>query len=422
MKENISWQTDDELRQFFIGLCDRIEAADDTLHVFVTDTYSRDLVLEQVNQLLTRFPRQGVRPPLFGIPVGVKDIFHCDGFVTRCGSDLPPELFQGPEAHSVSRLKAAGVVMMGKTVTTEFAYFAPAATRNPVNLAHTPGGSSSGSAAGVAAGFFKYSLGTQTVGSVIRPAAYCGIAGFKPSLGRIDTSGVVSFSSTVDHVGVFGRSMSCLPPVLAVLDNRWQHTRAPDSFRLGVPVGAYLAQAEEPTLAVFRKQVRRLEAAGCDIVEVALFEDIKEINKRHSRLIAAEIARVHASWFEAQTHRYRSETREIITTGMAVKDIELAELRQSCPGLRNSISEVMVRHRLDAWICPATNDEAPEGLETTGSPLMNLPWTHAGMPAVTIPAGNGPGGLPLGLQLVGDFMTDEVLAALATKAEEILAE
>ena len=185
-------------------------------------------------------------------------------------------------------------------------------------------------------------------------------------------------------------------------------------------MGAYLAQAEASTLAVFREQVRRLEAAGCDIVEVVFLDDIQEINKRHSRLIAAEIARVHASWFDAQTRRYRSETLEIITTGMAVEDKELAELRHSCPQLRSSISEAMARHRLDAWICPATIDEAPEGLETTGSPLMNLPWTHAGVPAVTIPAGNGPGGLPLGFQLVGDFMTDEVLAALATKIEEIL--
>ena len=420
MAGNLPCPTDNELRESFIKLCGWIAEADEHLKVFVPGTHNQNQVLEQVDQLLALFPDATLRPPMFGVPVGIKDIFHCDGFVTRCGSDLPPELFQGAEAHAVTRLKAAGAIVMGKTATTEFAYFAPAATRNPVNPDHTPGGSSSGSAAGVAAGFFKYALGTQTVGSIIRPAAYCGIAGFKPSLGRIDTAGVVPFSWTVDHVGCFGRTASSLVSILAVIVDSWQNTSSPDRIRLGVPSGPYLAQAEAPAMTAFREQIQRLEEAGCDVIEVAVLDDIQEINNLHMRLIAAEIARVHAPWYYEYLGRYRSVTREIINTGITVTDEDLEKMSFSCSRLRNIISKTMTRNRLDAWVCPAATSEAPAGLETTGSPLMNLPWTHAGLPAITIAAGKGPKGLPLGLQLVGDFMADEYLVALTTLVETML--
>src|SRR5690606_13419755 len=144
-----------------------------------------------------RVPARKRYPPLYGALVGVKDVFHVDGFVTRAGSKLPPELFAGPEAVCVKRLREAGALIAGKTVTTEFAFFEPGPTRNPHNVAHTPGGSSSGSAAAVAAGMCNLALGTQTIGSVIRPAAYCGIIGFKPSLNRIPTEGLVYFSRTI---------------------------------------------------------------------------------------------------------------------------------------------------------------------------------------------------------------------------------
>jgi len=421
MEEIDNRQTDDQLRQFYKRLCERIGTEDEKLHVFVPGTCVAGEVMARVETLLAEYPDAADRPPLFGVPVGVKDIFHSDGFVTRCGSDLPPELFQGEEAETVARLKAAGAVVMGKTATTEFAYFAPAATCNPRNPSHTPGGSSSGSAAGVAAGFVTYALGTQTVGSVIRPASYCGVAGFKPSLGRVSTHGVVTFSWTVDHVGVFGPTAASLPPVLAVLDSSWQVRREPGAIRLGVPEGPYLEQAERPALGLFRERLRQLEIAGYEIVEVPVLDEIQAINERHSLLIAAEIARVHAPWYQAQKETYRAATRKIIEDGLAVADDALAPLRDSCTRLRHSLEDSMQRHRLDAWICPATTGEAPEGLAATGSPLMNLPWTHAGLPAVTVDGGNGPGGLPLGIQLIGPFMGDEPLVAVAVAIEAALA-
>jgi Asp-tRNA(Asn)/Glu-tRNA(Gln) amidotransferase A subunit family amidase len=412
--------TDDDLRAYYQKLCDRISAEEDTLRVFVPGTFDLQRIAAQVERCLEMYPDPSTRPPLFAVPVGVKDIFHCDGFTTRCGSRLPPELFQGPEAESVVRLKSAGAVVMGKTATTEFAYFAPAATRNPVNPAHTPGGSSSGSAAGVAAGFFDVALGTQTVGSVIRPASYCGVVGFKPSLGRISTNGVVPFSFTVDHVGVFCAKASELPAIMAALDPSCQPVPETDKLRLGIPVGPYLRQTEDQALNAFEAQKDRLAQAGIEIVEVPVLEDIGLINACHTKLISAEIARVHAPWFENHQDLYRTKTREIILTGQAVAESEMAGLKESGLALRRVLSEAMHRSRIDAFACPSTTGEAPVGLDTTGSPLMNLPWTHAGLPAVSLPAGAGPGGLPLGLQLAGGFGMDEGLIGAAMMLAPLL--
>jgi Asp-tRNA(Asn)/Glu-tRNA(Gln) amidotransferase A subunit family amidase len=412
--------TDDDLREYYQGLCNRISDADGTLQVFVPGTFDRQRIADQVERCLALYPVPSTRPALFAVPVGVKDIFHCDNFTTRCGSRLPPELFQGPEAESVSRLKSAGAVVMGKTATTEFAYFAPAATRNPVNPAHTPGGSSSGSAAGVAAGFFDGALGTQTVGSVIRPASYCGVVGFKPSLARISTAGVVPFSATVDHVGVFCATAAALPVIMAALDPSWKPVPAPGKLRLGIPVGPYLSQAEDQALETFEAQTSRLAHAGIEIVEVPVLEDIDAINARHTKLISAEIAQVHAPWFQNYQDQYRTKTREIIVTGQGVAESEMIGLKASCLALRRELSEAMRRFHIDAFACPSTTGEAPKGLDTTGSPLMNLPWTHAGLPAVSLPAGAGPGGLPLGLQLVGGFDMDEGLLGAAMMLAPLL--
>ena len=164
-----------------------------------------DRLRREASDLLRRYPDPMARPPLFGALVGVKDIFHVDGFVTRAGSELPPELFAGPEASCVTALRAAGALILGKTVTTQFAYFAPGPTRHPLSTTlgetRTPGGSSSGSAAAVAAGFAPLALGTQTIGSIIRPAAFCGVVGFKPSFGRVATDGVIPLSPSADTVG-----------------------------------------------------------------------------------------------------------------------------------------------------------------------------------------------------------------------------
>ena len=178
------------------AICDQIDAVEPQVQALLPEEGRRARLHRDADALLARHPQPAQRPPLFGALVGVKDIIHVDGYVTRAGAAVPPELFAGEEAAVVGLLRAAGALILGKTVTTEFAYFEPGPTHNPHNLAHTPGGSSSGSAAAVAAGFCELALGTQTIGSVIRPAAFCGIAGYKPTLGRIPTAGLVYFSRT----------------------------------------------------------------------------------------------------------------------------------------------------------------------------------------------------------------------------------
>src|SRR5258706_7512203 len=178
-----------DLLAYIDDICNRIDAADAHIHALSPDPERRVRLIAGAKSLEARFPDPASRPPLYGIPLGIKDIFHVDGFLTRAGSRLPSELFSGSEADCVRALRSAGALILGKTVSTEFAYFEPGPTRNPHNLQHTPGGSSSGSAAAVAAGFFSFWLGTQTIGSTIRPAAFCGIVGFKPTYKRISTKG-----------------------------------------------------------------------------------------------------------------------------------------------------------------------------------------------------------------------------------------
>jgi len=404
-------------------LCDRIEEKEPDIMALVSGTYDRRRILQEAASLLHRYPEQSGRPPLFGLAVGVKDIIRVEGFPTRCGSELPGELFDGAEAECVGRLKRAGAVVVAKTVTTEFAFNEPGPTRNPHRLDHTPGGSSSGSAAGVAAGFFPLALGSQTVGSVIRPAAYCGVAGFKPSHGRISIEGVIPYSVTVDHVGLLCQDVSGIDPVMSVICDDWRasdHKASLKTIVLGIPEGPYLDRTAPNGRDFFDKTVRRLETAGCRIARIPLFDDFGDIETHHRRLIAAEMARYHSSWFERHRDLYRPRTREQIETGLTISDDQIEALKTARLELRETIERKTAAEELTAWICPAATDHAPKGLESTGNAVMNLPWTASGHPVVTVPAGKDAAGLPHGIQLVGRFGKDEALIPVAGALYETL--
>ncbi len=406
------------------------------------DQYSLSIYLEQMNQrivdvnphvaallpepnrlarlqqaaeaLRTQYPTVSDRPPLYGALIGIKDIFQVAGFATQGGSQLPPERLAGPEATCVRQLRAAGALIAGKTVTTEFAYFEPGPTRNPHNLDHTPGGSSSGSAAAVAAGLCHLALGTQTIGSVIRPAAYCGVVGFKPSFDRIATAGLLYFSRTVDHVGLFTQDTAGMQLAAAVLCREWQTQSVPTQLPvLGVPVGPYLEQTEPEALTAFKRHLYLLVEAGYRVKQIPMFDDIAALNQLHRRLVFAEFAQEHATLYADFAHLYRPRTVEIIELGKTVTAEELSAARANCGKLRTSLEATMEQAGIDLWICPPAPGTAPAGIHATGSPDMNLPWTHAGLPAVTIPAGFASNGLPLGIQLVAKFGTDEALLAWA---------
>lgn len=399
-----------DLRAYLEEIWNRIDRLDGGIQSLLPEPDRRGRLLGEAAQLDARYSDPKSRPALYGVLVGVKDIFSVDGFPTRAGSQLPAELFAGPEAACVSALRAAGGLILGKTVTTEFAYREPGATCNPHDLSHTPGGSSSGSAAAVAAGFCSLALGTQTIGSVIRPAAFCCVVGFKPSYGRIPTAGLIFFSESADHVGLFTQDVAGMRLAASIVCRDWQPRSLETGLpALGVPEGPYLSQASAEGLAALERNIACLKSAGYSVRNVPAFEDISEMTRRHTKMIAAEMARVHATWYSRHSGLYRPQTAAMVRTGQEVTPEELAEGRASCAKVRSGLKLLMEKAGIDLWISPAAPGPAPEGLASTGDPAMNLPWTHAGLPTVTVPAGSALNGLPLGLQVAGDFWADEKL-------------
>ena len=401
-----------DLHDHIDAVCDRVELADEQVHSFLPETDRRARLHQAADGLLAQYPNVETRPMLFGALVGVKDIFHVDGFVTQAGSALPAEHFAGEEAAAVQLLRKAGALILGKTVTTEFAYFEPGPTRNPHNLGHTPGGSSSGSAAAVAAGLSDLALGTQTIGSVIRPAAFCGIVGYKPTLDRIPSQGLVYFSRTIDHVGLFTQDVPGMRLAAALLCHNWGEVLMTDADLpiLGVPDGPYLRQADPSALSGFSMQLAKLRQVGYTVWHVPTLVDIEELNVLHRRLVFGEFAREHRELYGRYKQLYRPRTAEIIELGLQVGEGELDELRGSCIYFRDQIETQMEQAGIDLWVSPAAIGPAPAGIHATGDPNMNLPWTMAGLPTLTVPAGEIDG-LPLGLQLTAQFDEDEVLLA-----------
>ncbi|HUG15189.1 MAG TPA: amidase [Thermomicrobiales bacterium] len=397
------------LADYIAEVCDRIEAVEPEIAALLPDPDRRERLLREAAVLERRWPYPDARPMLYGALVGVKDIFHADGFVTRAGTKLPPELFAGSEATSVRLVKDAGALVLGKAVTTEFAGFAQNGTRNPHNPAHTPGGSSSGSAAAVAAGYCPLAFGSQTVGSVIRPAAFCGVVGFKPTYGRIPIDGVIPYSPSVDTVGMFTQDVAGMCLAAEVLCRDWQPVGSGRRPVLGVPDGAYLQQASPQGLRAFEQQVAALQSAGYIVKRVRALDDIAEIDRRHRWMTNAEAARFHESWLDEYRDVYRDEMREVLVAGLATTPEQVEEGRAGRLATRQTLKDLMDEHGLDLWICPPAPGPAPHGIESTGNPMMNLVWTHAGLPALSVPAGKAANGLPLGLQIVGRFNADEAL-------------
>lgn len=407
----------------------RIDAHEGTVKALLPEPGRRTRLLAEAAALESSYPDPAKRPPLYGVLVGVKDIFAADGFETKAGSKLPAKLFEMPQGPVVSALKRAGALILGKTVTTEFAYFAPGPTTNPWDASRTPGGSSSGSAAAVAAGFCSLALGTQTIGSISRPAVYCGIAGWKPSYERTSREGVVPFSPSVDHVGLFAPDAAGIALAASLITTGWDaaaYSSASGHYArrrpiLAVPDGPFLAQAESAALEAFEATVARLSGSGFSIVRIETFEDIIEINERHRRIAAAEKARVHSAWFKEYGSLYAPVTREFIAKGQAVDDNQLELDKAGRLSLRTMLERMLEEAGADYWISPAAPGPAAVGLDSTGSPVMNLPWTHAGMPTLAIPTCMHVQGMPVGLQLAGNFGTDEALLALGQLVESCLA-
>lgn len=402
---------------------ERLAEVNPYIRAVLPDPRQRERLAAEARDLRERWPDPADRPPLFGALALVKDIFNVDRMPTRAGSAVPPESFSGREADAVERLRRAGALILGKTVTTEFAFFAPGATANPHNREHTPGGSSSGSAAAVAAGLGTLALGSQTVGSVIRPASFCGVVGYKPSFDRIPTGGMLYFSRSVDHVGFFTATASDALLAASALLVGWRAGEDAEAARprIGIPRGPYLEQADQSMLDALDRAAAQLAQRGFEVQLAPTLGDIAEISQRHNRLTAYEFAAEHEERYARYGAMFRHESAAFYERGRKVDRAAAEQGRAGRIQLRQQLHERMDRAGIDLWLCPAAVGPAPRGLASTGDPAMNLPWTHAGMPVISLPYGEAEG-LPLGLQLVGRFGRDEALLGQAIQVETALAD
>jgi Asp-tRNA(Asn)/Glu-tRNA(Gln) amidotransferase A subunit family amidase len=398
----------------------RIADGDREIRAFLPEPKRADRLASDAAAAASLMRPDGVRPPLHGVAVGVKDVIRVDGLATRAGSRLPPAALAGPEATVVRRLREAGALIAGKTVTAEFAMVAPGPTRNPRDLRCTPGGSSSGSAAAVAAGLVPLALGTQTIGSVIRPAAFCGVPGYRPTHGRIPTAGVLPYAPTLDVVGCFAADVAGLVQTAAVLCDEWQDAAAGRLPVLGVPVGKYLRHTDDDALAAFDAQVQSLTAAGYQVREVAGLHHMATIERLVFVVTRYEAALAHANLFDRYRELYQPATAAVIREGQAISPDEYAAALAARTEGTHRLTDASDRAGVDIWITPAATGPAPASLASTGNPVMSMPWSLAGWPSVTIPAG-AIGGLPLGLQCVAVAGRDERLLACAMQMTSVLA-
>ena len=351
---------------------------------------------------------------LHGVPVGIKDIIDTADMPTENGSPLHVGRTPSCDATVVATLRGAGAVIMGKTVTTEFATRHPGKTRNPHNPAHTPGGSSSGSAAAVAAGMVPLALGSQTGGSTIRPASYCGVYGLKPTHGLISRHGMFQLSRTVDHVGLFARSLEDLALLMEQLaghDERDPDTRPRarvpyrDIAAEELPLPPMLAFVKTPLWDRVDADAKEAFAELTDhlgdrVEEVELSAQTADAWRWHEAISGAEMALSLRGEWEAAREGLSPVLRARIERGRAVPAVEYLYARARVPDLIAAFTELF-EQRYDAILTPSAFGTAPAGLESTGDPAMCALWTLCGMPAVNVPLMQGANGLPLGVQLVG---------------------
>ena len=362
-----------------------------------------------------------VAHPLHGIPIAVKDNFYTAGIPTEMGCRAYAGYVPDETADVVKRLDAAGAIMLGKTVTTEAAFMAPAKTRNPWNNAHTPGGSSSGSAAAVAAGFVAGALGTQTNGSVIRPAAFCGVVGYKPSAGQMSARGVMPFSPTLDQPGVFARNVadaaflaSCLTVHRSAITPQVKPLRsAPRMAAVRSPVW-HLASPEQRVQ--FEADIARLREAGASVDVLELPGEFDGAQKTHRAIMLFEAARAAKKVRAAYRDKFSDFLNAALDEGEGMRDPDYRDALKSRAQGQQSLAHFFDRGYA-AIITPPAAGEAPATLTNTGDPRFCTIWTLIGVPAITIPTGLGPGGMPLGLQIVGAAEEENYLLATAAWCE-----
>ena len=393
---------------------ERIAARDERLRAWAF--VDRDYALAQA-RALDRGPRRG---PLHGLPFGIKDVLDTVELPTEYNSPIYRGHRPKVDAACVMELKRAGAVILGKTETTEFANNHPAPTRNPHNPAHTPGGSSSGSAAAVADLMVPASLGTQTGGSVIRPAAYCGVAALKPSFGSINRAGLKMVAESLDTIGIFAREVEDLALSLEAVAGRVRpdFTAFDGKPRVGLCRTPRWALADAATQANLEAAAQRLARAGAHVRDYDMPPGSEELFDRHKVIMGFETARALAWEYRTHPNNVSASLKPRLDEGWKVTRAAYDEMRATAERCRRALAQDM--RDLDVLLTPSAPGEAPASLASTGDPVFNRAWTLLGNPCVTLPHGRGPQGLPLGVQLVGAFDGDAALLGWAKWAQRAL--
>jgi len=389
--------------------------------------------MEAAHQLDRELQQGQRRGPLHGVPVGIKDIFYTAGLRTEAGSRVWAGFIPSYDATAVARLREAGAIVLGKTHTTEFAYRNPAPTRNPWNTDHTPGGSSSGSGAGVATGMCLAALGSQTLGSVLRPAAYNGVVGFKPHYGRISTYGVVPVAWTLDHVGILARNVKDVALIFQAIaghDSKDYHSLdevVPDCLsnlegqkapRLGLVKQYFLEHADKEMRQHTENVVESLRQAGAEVQEIELPSSFQDIHANGRTIMAVEAATYHQDMFAKHKNQYGTEIGKLIENGLAIPTIDYVKALQR--RLQQYADVKPLLSQVDALLTPGAPGAAPYSLASTGNPVMQAPWTIMGVPTISLPTGLSKDGLPLAVQLVGPPLSEDHLLNVAQWCERVV--
>ncbi len=388
----------------------------------------------EAKRLTDELKRGHYRGPLHGIPIGIKDIIDVFDWPTAAGSKLWANSIARQDATVVRRLREAGAILLGKTVTTQYASFDPPPTRNPWNPERTPGGSSSGSAAAVAAGMCLGALGTQTGGSITRPASYCGVASCKPSFGVVSRHGIVPLAHSMDHPGPMAQCVRDLAIILETIAGPDSLDPAISSLfvanlsasltgelsppRLGRLRGLFEDRAEPEMRRTMDAVVSELRAQGAEVEDVILPDLFADVLVRHRIVMAVEAAQFHEQRLRKHPEDYEPNITRLLEEGIVCSAPEYARTKEHQERLHSAFLTFLRKY--DALLCPATTGPAPDKA-TTGDPAFNSPWSYTGMPSVSFPVGLSGDGLPLAIQLVGAIRDEKSLFPTAAWCEAALA-
>ena len=400
----------------------RIDDRESELHAWVSVDHAG--ALATATELDRERNAGKVRGPLHGIPIGIKDIVDVAGMVTGAGSPLMSE---GPvarqDAELVALLRDAGAVILGKTVTTQFACFDPPPTRNPWNLAHTPGGSSSGSAAAVAAGMCPVAIGSQTGGSITRPASFCGVFGCKPTFGTVSVDGVVPIAKSLDHPGPIARSVEDLAIVLSVV--QWSAARLPESSdtvlpppRIGRLRGFHEELVDPDLKASIDRSLDALMTAGCLVYDIDVPIGFDELSGNHKLIMAAGAAAWHRERFAEHRDDYGPCVASLIEEGLTASATDYIKALEHQVVMSERMN-ALFGDGVDVLLTPATIGPAPDA-SSTGNPAMNAPWSYTGLPTVSLPIALSADGLPMAIQLAGRRHGDAELLRASVFCERAL--